>query len=92
RKAYQKVSGVARTVRGPSMSANPGKVEITGITEVAGEKVFALRFLQGRNPDWVCKPFFAKYRPDAVWLDDLEPPFGEQEFFFEREMKKIALN
>ncbi len=91
RKAYQKVSGVARTVRGPSMSANPGKVEITGITEVAGEKVFALRFLQGRNPDWVCKPFFAKYNPNAVWLDDLEPAFGEDRFFFESEPAELIV-
>ena len=33
------------------MSASPGKVEIQGVTEVNGEKVLALRFIQGRNPD-----------------------------------------
>jgi KamA family protein len=46
REAYKHVNGLARTVRGPSMSATPGKVEVTGIAEVAGEKVLALRFLQ----------------------------------------------
>lgn len=83
--SYQQVSGVCRTVRGPSMSAGPGKVQVLGVTEIHGEKVFALQFLQGRNPDWVCRPFFAKYDPKAIWLDDLYPAFGESKFFFEDE-------
>ena len=84
--AYQKVSGVARSVRGPSMSAGPGKVQVLGVTEIEGQKVFALRFLQGRNPDWVHRPFYAEYNPEAVWLNDLKPAFGEKEFFYQREM------
>lgn len=89
RDAYKRVAGLARTVRGPSMSATPGKVEVMGVTEVHGEKVFALRFLQGRIPDWVGKPFFAKYDPDACWLDDLMPAFGENAFFYEEGMKRF---
>lgn len=85
RDAYRQVSGIARTVRGPSMSTNPGKVEIQGITELNGEKLFMLRFLQGRNPDWVLRPFFAKYDPEAIWLDDLRPAFGADQFFFAAE-------
>lgn len=53
RDAMQQVSGLGRTARGPSMSAAPGKIEIQGVTEIVGERVFALRFIQGRNPDWV---------------------------------------
>ena len=83
RGAVEQVSGLARTVRGPSMSATPGKVEVLGVQEVAGENVFVLRFLQGRDPDWVGRPFFAKYDPDAMWLDQLEPAFGADSFFFE---------
>jgi KamA family protein len=89
RKAYQQTSGLARTVRGPSMSAHPGKVQILGVEEVYGEKVFALRMIQGRNPDWVHKPFFAQYNPDAIWLDDLKPAFGRSKFFFEEEMEEV---
>ncbi|NNM00944.1 MAG: lysine 2,3-aminomutase [Gammaproteobacteria bacterium] len=80
--AMQQVSGLARTARGPSMSTAPGKVEVQGITEIGGEKVFALRFLQARDPDWVNRPFFARFDPHATWLDDLKPAFGEDEFFF----------
>jgi KamA family protein len=83
REAYKNVSGVARTVRGPSMSAHPGKIEVLGIHEIGGEKVFALRMLQGRDPDWVLKPFFARYDPEAIWLDDLKPALGEERFFFD---------
>lgn len=83
RKAYSNVSGICRTVRGPSMSATPGKIQILGITEVKGEKVFVLRFLQCRNPQFVDIPFFAAYDPKATWFDQLKPAFGEEKFFFE---------
>ncbi len=83
RNAYQKVSGLARTVRGPSMSADPGKIQVLGISEINGEKVFVLRFLQGRNPDWVGIPFFAGYDKNAKWLSDLRPAFNNDRFFFE---------
>lgn len=83
RDALNQVSGLARTARGPSMSADPGKVEIQGITRIAGEDVFALRFIQARDPDWVQRPFFAKLDPEATWLHHLKPAFGEDRFFFE---------
>ena len=89
RDAYKQVSGLARTVRGPSMSAGPGKVEVQGITEIAGEKVFVLRFIQARNPEWVERPFFAKYCEKATWLNHLKPAFGEEKFFFEDEYEQM---
>ena len=85
RDAMQQVSGLARTARGPSMSAGPGKIEVQGVTEINGEKVFVLRFVQGRNPDWVQRPFFAKYDEKATWLNHLKPAFGEEKFFYEEE-------
>jgi len=88
-KAYRRVSGLERTVRGPSMSATPGKVIVDGITEIKGEKVFSLPFVQAREPDWVRRPFFAKFDEKATWLDQLRPAFGEREFFFERTMRAL---
>ncbi len=86
RSAYKQVSGLGRTVRGPSMSATPGKVQVDGVATIKGKKVIILRFLQGRNPDWVGKPFCAEYDEKAIWLDDLKPAF-EEKFFFEDEFK-----
>lgn len=90
REAIQQVSGLARTARGPSMSASPGKVEIQGVTEIAGEKVFVLRFIQGRNPDWVQRPFFARYDEQATWLNHLKPAFGEEKWFWQDEYAAIC--
>ncbi len=87
--AFKQVSGIARTVRGPSMSALPGKVAIEGISEVRGQKVFVLNMLQGRNPDWCKKPFFAKYNTKATWLSDLQPAFGEEKFFYQDELNEL---
>ncbi len=83
RRAYRQVSGLCRTVRGPSMSDHPGKIQILGVQEVKGEKVFVLRFIQGRNPAWVHIPVFAKYDPKATWVNQLKPAFDEEKFFFE---------
>ena len=71
--AVRTVSGLARVVRGPVMSAAPGKVLIHGTAEVAGEKAFVLSFLQARHRDWVGRPFFAAYDEHAQWYDELKP-------------------
>jgi L-lysine 2,3-aminomutase len=75
RDAYSSVSGLGRTVRGPSMSATPGKVCIDGIADIAGQRVLTLHMIQARDPALVGRPFFARYDPAAVWLTDLEPAF-----------------
>lgn len=78
RDAYASVSGLCRTVRGPSMSATPGKVCVDGVAEVAGQRVFVLHMIQARDPSLVGRPFFAHYDPDAVWLTDLRPAFADR--------------
>jgi KamA family protein len=90
RDAYSHVSGLGRTVRGPVMSATPGKVLINGVAQVEGQRVFVLTFIQGRDPDWVGHPFFACYDSEATWLFDLEPAFGAQARFFSDQTKYAA--
>jgi len=89
RGAFGKLSGLGRTVRGPSMSAHPGKVRVLGTAEVAGEEVFVLDFLQAREPGWVGRPFFAKLDRNATWLTDLRPALGRDAFFFEPELARL---
>ncbi|TWI77245.1 L-lysine 2,3-aminomutase [Desulfobotulus alkaliphilus] len=90
--AYRNVSGLCRTVRGPSMSAGPGKILMDGVAEVGGEQVILLKFIQARNPDWVNRIFFAAHNPKAHWIDDLKPAFGKQQFFYEAEYIRIQEN
>ncbi len=89
RDARGQLSGLGRTVRGPSMSTTPGKILVDGIARVGGQEVFVLKFLQARDPRWVDEIFFARFDPDATWLNQLEPAFGRDEFFFERGLREI---
>ncbi len=88
--AFRQVSGLARTARGPVMSATPGKLLVDGRARVAGQDVFVLKFLQGRNPAWVGRPFLARFDPEVAWLDELEPALGRSEFFFEGEFREMT--
>ncbi|PKV90157.1 KamA family radical SAM protein [Streptomyces sp. TLI_146] len=78
--ALRQVSGLARTSRGPLMSATPGKVVIHGESHIAGRKVFVCSFLQARLPEAVGQPFFAAWSPTATWFDELEPAFSDSPF------------
>ena len=89
RETYQSVSGICRTLRGPSMSCLPGKVQILGVADVKGEKVMTFRMIQGRNPNWAARPFFAKFDEAAIWYTDLKPAFDEEKFFFTDELNEI---
>jgi KamA family protein len=70
--AYQKLPGLARTVRGPVLSATPGKVVVDGVEETPQGRFFQLRFLQARDVALVGRPFRAHYSATAAWLDELE--------------------
>lgn len=76
--AYSRVSGLGRSVRGPVMSATPGKVRVVGVQEVNGEPAFVLDYLQARDPTLVRRPFFARFDPEATWFDQLRPLEGDE--------------
>lgn len=84
RQAYSAVSGLARTVRGPSMSTTAGKVCIEGVATIGPnhETVYVLQYLQHRDPTLVRLPFFAKFDPNATWINDLKPARPCDEKFF----------
>ncbi|MDR3193703.1 MAG: lysine 2,3-aminomutase [Tannerella sp.] len=84
RRAYRQVSGLCRTVRGPSMSHRAGKIQLLGTQQIHGESVFVLRFIQARNPEWTDIPFFARHDPKATWFSQLKPAFADR-FFFEEQ-------
>jgi KamA family protein len=83
RDSVASVSGLARTVRGPSMSTTAGKVVVDGDTEIAGQRMFVLRYLQARDPALIGRPFFAKFDPDASWFSDLVPVRPDDQPFFD---------
>ncbi|AGS67026.1 KamA family radical SAM protein [Streptomyces collinus] len=72
RTAYRTLPGLARTVRGPVMSATPGKVVVDGVEDTPQGSFFRLRMLQARDPALVGRPFRARFSSEAAWLDELE--------------------
>ena len=72
KEAYNQVTGLARTVRGPSMSTSPGKVMILDTLEINNKKYFVMEFIQARNKQNVGKLFFVDYDENAVWYDHLD--------------------
>jgi L-lysine 2,3-aminomutase len=76
--AFRSVSGLARTVRGPVMSATPGKVLVDGITELAGTRMIVLKLLQARDPGLANRVFFARFDSRATWFDQLRPAPGTE--------------
>ncbi|MEU6406690.1 4Fe-4S cluster-binding domain-containing protein [Streptomyces sp. NPDC046985] len=71
RDAYSSLPGLARTVRGPVMSATPGKIVVDGASVVDGQAVLDLRFIQARDPALTGRPFTATGAPSASWAADL---------------------
>lgn len=88
--ALSRVSGLARTVRGPVISAAPGKVLVVGTDFVGSRRVLVLKMIQGRRPEWTNRLFFARFDPYATSLEQLEPAFNEREFFYEDDLRQLA--
>lgn len=81
--AIKNVSGLSRTIRGPVMSSHFGKILFLGVSEVYNKLVSVFTMVQGRNDEWVNKPFFAEYNENAGWIDEIKPAFGQEKFFFQ---------
>ncbi|MET0106406.1 MAG: lysine 2,3-aminomutase [Sedimenticola sp.] len=77
--AVRSIGGLARTVRGPVMSTEMGKVEILGVQ--GGH--YILRFIQHRNPDLTYIPFHAVGEAEARWFDQLMPATATDKPYFE---------
>lgn len=72
--------GIARTLRGPVMSARDGKVEVLDLND----GLYTLRFLRHRDPSLSYKVFTATaIAEEPLWFDDLayDPQFDYQQDF-----------
>lgn len=87
-KVYRSLSSINRPSRHISMTSSAGKISLMGTTEVNGEKLFALKFTEGRNMEWLDKVFLAKYDEKQNTIDFLKP-HNTSEFFFRKELEEI---
>ncbi len=85
---YKSLPSISRPSRYITMTSSAGKTSILGVTEINGEKVFALKFNESRNMDWMDKVFLAKYNEVENTVEKLVPYEGEK-YFFEDELTAI---
>ncbi len=71
--AIRESGSFAKTVTGPVMSADKGKVHILGVVDspIDGNKYFMMQYARHRDYRKTFKPFFMHYHPKATWVDQL---------------------
>ncbi len=87
-KVYRELPSISRPSRYITMTSSAGKISLLGEMEVKGEKVFVLKFNEGRNMDWMDEVYLAKYDPEQNTIEKLKPFEGEKHFF-EDELAEI---
>jgi L-lysine 2,3-aminomutase len=85
---FRSLSSINRPSRYITMTTSAGKLSILGTAVVNGRKVFALKFNESRNMEWMDRVFLAKYDEKESRVDFLQP-FDTDQFFFEDELKEI---
>lgn len=85
---FRSLSSINRPSRYITMTTSAGKLSILGTAIVGGQKVFALKFNEARNMEWMDRVFLAKFDEKENRVDFLQP-FDTDRFFFEDELKEI---
>ena len=88
--AYRQVSGLARTVRGPSMSATARQGPGHGRCHRRGREGLRAQVPPGSRPGLGRQGLLRPLRLPGRLVDELDPAFGEAEFFFEHPLREMA--
>jgi len=87
-KIYRTLASMNRPSRYITMTSSSGKISILGTAEINGEKVFALKFNEARNMEWMDRVYFAKYDEQENTIEKLKP-FGSDEYFYQKDLAEI---
>lgn len=87
-KIYRSLPSINRPSRHLSMTTSAGKISILGMATIGHEKVFALKFTEGRDMNWLDPVFLAHYDDVTNNVALLQPYRGEK-FFFEDQLADI---
>ena len=87
-KVYRTLPSINRPSRYITMTSSAGKVSLIGTAEVKGEKVFVLKFNEGRNMEWMDRVYLAKYDEEENTIEKLKP-FDTEKYFYEEELMEI---
>jgi lysine 2,3-aminomutase len=84
-KIYRSLPSLSRPSRYITQTSSAGKTSMLGVTKINGEKVFALKFNESRNMEWMDKVFLAKYDEKENAIERLKP-YDTEKYFFEDEL------
>jgi lysine 2,3-aminomutase len=90
-RVYRSLASINRPSRYITMTSSAGKISLLGTTEIRGETLFALKFNEGRNMEWLDKVYLARYDEKENTIDKLKP-FESGRHFFEDELDQIEQN
>jgi L-lysine 2,3-aminomutase len=71
--AIRETGSFAKTLTGPVMSADKGKVHIMGVVTgpADGKRYFMMQYVRHRDHTKTFRPFFMEYDEQATWVDQL---------------------
>jgi L-lysine 2,3-aminomutase len=87
-KVYRSLASINRPSRHITMTSSAGKTSLLGTTEINGEKVFALKFNEARNMEWMDSVYFAEYNTKENTIEKLKP-YMSNKYFYEDELAVI---
>jgi len=87
-KIFKSLASMNRPSRFITMTSSGGKTSLLGTADVNGETVFALKFNESRNMDWMDKVFLAKYDENENTIEKLKP-LGTDKHFYEKDLAEI---
>jgi L-lysine 2,3-aminomutase len=87
-KVYRSLASINRPSRYISMTSSAGKISMLGTAEINGETVFALKFNEGRNMEWLDKVYLVQYDENENTIEKLKP-YAAGKHFYEDELIEI---
>lgn len=87
-KVFISLASINRPSRYITMTSSAGKISLLGTTVVNGEKVFVLKFNEGRNMEWLDGVYLAEYDEFENTIEKLKP-YKASKHFYEDELAEI---
>uniref|UniRef100_UPI0032170ADE hypothetical protein n=1 Tax=uncultured Draconibacterium sp. TaxID=1573823 RepID=UPI0032170ADE len=87
-KVFRSLASINRPSRHITMTSSAGKTSLLGTAEINGETVFALKFNEARNMEWMDRVYFAAYDEQENTIEKLRP-YSADKYFYEDELIRI---
>lgn len=87
-KVYRSLPSINRPSRYITMTSSAGKISLLGTVQLGNETLFALKFNEGRNMEWMDQVYLAHFDESENTISNLRP-YGSEKFFYEDELHDI---